>query len=80
VAVRKRSLCTSGGIAKARTSLTIAADRLSCNQEEFQQMRRELKDVLLKYLDLENNNYEIQLEIVYRTKRGVQDVKTIQIK
>lgn len=80
MAVWKRSPYTSGGIAKARTSLTIATDRLSCNQEEFQQMQKELQEVLSKYLNLENENYEIQLEIVYRTKRGVQDVKTIQIK
>lgn len=80
MAYRKNSPDTSGRIAKARTRLTIAADRLSCNQEEFNQMQKELLDVLSKYFNLDKNYFGIQLEIIYRTKRGVQDVKTIQIK
>ncbi len=71
---------TSGRIAKARTELTVASDRLDCNQTEMAQMRREVADLLSKYMDLESELFEIRIEIISRTKRGVKDVKTIQIK
>lgn len=80
MADRKSFPHTSGKIAKARTKLLIASDRLSCNQDELSQMRHEIMDVLLKYLNLEKDIFEIRMDIVYRTKRGAQDVKTIQIK
>lgn len=77
---RDRSLHTSGKIAKARTKLTIASDRLDCNQDELQQMQEEIIQTLSKYVDLEQDIFHVQIDIVERTKRGVQDVKTIQIK
>jgi septum formation topological specificity factor MinE len=70
----------SGDIAKARASLTVASDRLDCCQDELQQMKDEVAEVLEKYLDLNRTAYGIRLEIVFRKGRGVQDVKTIQIK
>lgn len=66
-------------VARMRTRLAVASDRLSCNQEEYTQMQNELKAVLSKYMNLESESFEIQIEIVYGTKRGVQNVKTIQI-
>lgn len=80
MAYRKHFPSSSGRIAKARTHLTIASDRLSCSPEEFQQMQKELEDVLSKYLNLDKHVFDIRLQIACRTKRGVQDVKTIQIK
>jgi septum formation topological specificity factor MinE len=77
---RKNFPSTSGKIARARAHLTVSCDRLSCNQEALLQMQRELQDVLSKYFNLDKDVYEMRLEIVYRTKRGVQDAKTIQIK
>lgn len=74
------SLRTSGEIAKARTKLTIAADRLNCNQDDLQQMQKELVNILTKYMDLDKDIFEIRMDIVYGTNRGEQDVKTIQIK
>ncbi len=71
---------TSGAIARARAQVTVAADRLSCNPEEMRQMQREVADVLAKYLELDGDICKIRLDIVCRTDRGVQDVKTIQIK
>lgn len=43
-------------------------------------MRKEVLDILSKYLNLDKDVYEIQMKIVCKTRRGVQDVKTIQIK
>ena len=75
-----RSQRTSGKIAKARTKLTIASDRLDCNQEELSRMQEEVMDLLVKYMNLGRESYEIKLQIITRTKRGVKNVKTIQIK
>ncbi len=60
--------------------MLVASDRLSCNQDELSQMRKEMIDILSKYLNLDKDIYGIRLDIVYKTKRGAQDVKTIQIK
>lgn len=71
---------TSGEIARARTELTVASDRMDCGPEELQQMRREILAILSRYLNLGSGRFEIQLDIVHERKQGVQDVKTIQIK
>ncbi len=73
-------LRTSGKIAKARTELTIAADRLDCSPEDLQQLRSEIVNILAKYMNLDNRVFEIRMDIVYGLSRGIQDVKTIQIK
>ena len=76
---QKDFLQTSGKIARERAKLTIASDRLACNQDELRQMQREVMDVLSKYMDLDKKFFKVRMDIVYETKRGVQDVKTIQI-
>ncbi len=75
-----RSQRTSGKIAKARTKLTVASDRLDCSQEELSRMQEEVMDLLAKYMNLEKEMYEIRIQIITRAKRGVRNVKTIQIK
>lgn len=71
---------TSGEIAKARAELTVASDRLDCSQDETARMREEIMNALSKYMSLEEETVEIRLQIASRTKRGLKDVKTIQIK
>ena len=73
-------LYTSGRIARERTKLTIASDRLACNQDELRQMQGEIINILSKYMDLDKEYFQIRMDIVYETKRGIQDVKTIQLK
>lgn len=77
---REYPLRTSGKIAKARTRLTIASDRLDCNQDELAQMQREVRNVLSKYMNLENELFEIRIDIACGTGQGFKDAKTIQIK
>ncbi|MCD7885297.1 MAG: cell division topological specificity factor MinE [Lachnospiraceae bacterium] len=74
----KRSLLTSGEIAKARTRLAVSADRLERNPALIAGMRKELTDVLSKYFYMDDE-LEVRLSFLY-TKRGIADVKTIQIK
>ena len=68
------------GAARARAELTIASDRLDCSQEELRQMRKEIVNILSRYLNLDSDRFEVRMDIVYEIKQGVQDVKTIQIK
>ena len=71
----------SGAVARARAELTIASDRLDCSQEELRQMRKEIVNILSKYLNLDSDRFRrCGPDIVYEIKQGVQDVKTIQIK
>ena len=77
---REAALCTSGEIAKARTKLTIASDRLDCSPEDLVLLRSEIVNILSKYMNLNDSVFEIRMDIVYGLSRGIQDVKTIQIK
>ncbi len=77
---QRNDLRASGKIARERTKLTIASDRLSCNPEEMKQLQKEVISVLSKYIDMDKSFLKIRMDIVYETERGVQDVKTIQIK
>lgn len=70
----------SGEIARARAELAIASDRMGCGPEELTQMRKEIVNILSKYLNLDENAFKIRLDIVHEIHQGVQDVKTIQIK
>ncbi len=78
---RRRSFfTTSGRIAKARAASLIATDRLSCSPEQLKQMRREILEVLSKYMVTDDKEFEIRMELIHKTRQGVQDVKTVQIK
>ncbi|MCD8338132.1 MAG: cell division topological specificity factor MinE [Lachnospiraceae bacterium] len=76
----KKSFLTSREIAKTRAELTVSADRLDCNPDLLTQMRRDVAEVLAKYINTEEDNLEIRLSFLCRWKRGISDVKTIQIK
>ena len=43
-------------------------------------MRKEIVNILSRYLNLDSDRFEVRMDIVYEIKQGVQDVKTIQIK
>ena len=76
---RYASLLTSGEIAKNRAGLTVASDRLNASPEELQQMKKEIADILTRYLNL-SDAFEIRVDLIQKRNQGVQDVKTIQIK
>ncbi|MCD8104717.1 MAG: cell division topological specificity factor MinE [Lachnospiraceae bacterium] len=75
----KRTLLTSGEIAKARARLAVSADRVERDPATIDQLRGELTDVLAKYFPVDDDNMEIRLSFLY-IKRGMSDVKTIQVK
>lgn len=76
---RYTSFLTSGEIAKNRAVLTVASDRLNASPEELQQMKKEIADILTRYLNL-SDAFEIRVDLIQKRNQGVQDVKTIQIK
>ncbi|MDO5806888.1 MAG: cell division topological specificity factor MinE [Lachnospiraceae bacterium] len=76
---RYASFLTSGEIAKNRAGLTVASDRLNASPEELQQMKKEIADILTRYLNL-SDAFEIRVDLIQKRNQGVQDVKTIQIK
>ena len=76
---RYASFLTSGEIAKNRAVLTVASDRLNASPEELQQMKKEIADILTRYLNL-NDAFEIRVDLIQKRNQGVQDVKTIQLK
>ena len=76
---RYASFLTSGEIATNRAVLTVASDRLNASPEELQQMKKEIADILTRYLNL-NDAFEIRVDLIQKRNQGVQDVKTIQIK
>lgn len=77
---RNKTILTSGQIAKLRTRQTVSSDRLSCTPEDFQQMKKEIVNILFRYLDLDETVSEIRVDIVHEIKQGVSYVKTVQIK
>ncbi|MCD7763450.1 MAG: cell division topological specificity factor MinE [Lachnospiraceae bacterium] len=97
----KRMILTSGKIARTRAGLTVSADRLDFCPERMAELRREVTDVLAKYINTEDENIKICITFACDTtassltdplqgsqtrgsgpdrKRGISDVKTIQIK
>ena len=76
---RKSKEKTSGEIARIRLAGTLASDYLECSPEQFEIMRKELPEILSRYMDI-NETQQIQLNMVQELKQGVQYVKTIQIK
>ncbi|MCD7842073.1 MAG: cell division topological specificity factor MinE [Lachnospiraceae bacterium] len=97
----KRTILTSGKIARTRAGLTVSADRLDLSPDRMDDLRRELTNVLAKYINTEDEHIKIRITFACEftaaanresheewqaavsgpdRKRGISDVKTIQIK
>ncbi len=70
---------TSGDIARIRLEQTIASDYLECSSEQFQNMQRDILEILSRYINVKATK-EIRLNLIQELKQGVPYVKTIQIK
>lgn len=71
---------SSGVIARDRLKTVVLSDRLNCSPEITMQIKRDIKHVLSKYLELENADIKIHLDITTDVGQGVRNAKTIQIK
>ena len=71
----------SGNIARERLKGVVLADRLSCSPETTtDRIKKDIAQVLSKYMELDNTKIKIQLDISREAGRGEKHVKTIQIK
>lgn len=70
----------SGSIARERLKGVVLADRLSCSPETTDGIKRDITQVLSKYVELDQTNIKIQLDISREAGQGEEYVKTIQIK
>lgn len=70
----------SGDIARDRIKTVVLSDRLSCTPEVTERIKKDIKTVLSKYLELDNTEVKIHLDITTEVGQGIDNVKTIQIK
>ncbi len=57
----KRTFLTSGEIARTRAELTVSADRLDSCPERMEELRREMTEVLSKYINTEDEYIKISV-------------------
>lgn len=73
----KKASCT---IAKDRLKHMILSEKMQSSPDVMEQMKKELRSVIKKYINTEHLRMEIQLQLIGESKQGAEYVKTIQIK
>lgn len=73
----KKASCT---IAKDRLKYMILSEKMQSSPDVMEQMKKELRSVIKKYINTEHLRMEIQLQLIRESKQGAEYVKTIQIK
>lgn len=71
---------SSKSVAKDRLELILLAERMQSSPEMMAQMKREIQEVIQKYLNVDYTRMNIQIDLTNEIKQGVEHVKTIQIK
>ena len=69
----------SAAVARERTSFVLSMDRLDCPPDTVKYLRRDMRKVIERYLNIENADVSIRMEIKRELKQGVNNVKSIQI-
>ena len=69
----------SAVLARERTAAVLYMDRLDCPADTMKYLKRDMNRVIEKYLNIENADVFIRMDIKREVKQGVKDVKTIQI-
>lgn len=70
----------SGRIARERLKVVLLSDHMNCAPEVIGLIKRDMRRVLRKHLEIDTAEVNIQIEISKKTEQGVKNVKTIQIK
>jgi cell division topological specificity factor len=70
----------SKNIAKDRLKLVLVHDRASMSPEVMEALRRELIEVISKYVDVDNNNIEVELNDNNNQATLVANIPINQIK
>lgn len=69
----------SAAVARERTASMLYMDRLDCPPDTMRYLQQDMKKVIEKYLNTENADISIRMDIKRELKQGVKNVKTIQI-
>jgi cell division topological specificity factor len=70
----------SKNIAKDRLKLVLVHDRASMSPELMEALRRELIEVISKYVDVDNNNIEVELNDYNNQATLVANIPINQVK
>lgn len=54
----------TGSLAKERLQLVLIHDRLNCSEEVVQKMRKDILEVISKYVDVDMEEFDIQIDKV----------------
>lgn len=77
---RKPEGCASGKAAKERLEMVLLSEKMQSSPEMMIQMKKEIREVIRKYLNADYSEMNIQIELTNDVKQGAEHVKTIQIK
>ena len=69
----------SAVLARQRMASILYMDRLDCQEDTVKYLKRDIRKVIEKYLNIENADVSIRMDIKREVRQGVKDVKTIQI-
>ncbi len=76
----KFEAASSKEVAKERLELMLLAQRMQSSPEMMEQMKREIGEIVRKYLNADYAQMNIQINLTNEIKQGVEHAKTIQIK
>ena len=71
---------TSKSVARSCLETVLFADRMNCQTEMVELIKRDILAVMDKYLDCSQYDVTVHLGIAARIKRGEKHAHTIQIK
>lgn len=77
---RKLKEISSGNVAKDRLEMMLLSEQMQSSPEMMVQMKKEIQEVVRKYLNVDYTQMNIQIELTNDVKQGAEHVKTIQIK
>lgn len=77
---KKAEACSSGKAAKERLEMVLLSEKMHSSPDMMIQMKKEIRDVVSKYLNADYSEMNIQIELTNDVKQGAEHVKTIQIK
>jgi len=70
-----RKSSNSGTMAKDRLKMVLISDRINTNDQVIDMLRRDVMAVLVKYLDIDENSFDLQI-----TPSQTDDDGNVQIK
>lgn len=76
----KFEAAASKNVAKDRLERLLLAERMQSSPEMMEQMKKEIQEVVQKYLNADYTQMNIQIDLTNEIKQGAEYVKTIQIK